>query len=195
MSRLAQGPLEPWRGHVDRVLVQVRAQEVGDPRAERVVHPLRVVDEDAEARRGQQFDREHLDPRDLPLDRSCDLSRQLLLLLVRRCHLSFFRKKWAPCAHFAKPVKCGVCRIAAKSRPRIRHMEELVVKHDGVSLAASYSPAGSMTLVALHGAGAGTRDYFLYRNLHELLPSAGIGVLTFDRRGEGESTGDVSRGR
>ena len=74
-------------------------------------------------------------------------------------------------------------------------MEELIVKHDGVSLAATYSPAGATALVALHGAGAGTRDYFLYRNLHEILPPAGIGVVTFDRRGEGQSTGDASRGR
>ena len=74
-------------------------------------------------------------------------------------------------------------------------MEELEIRHDGVSLAASYSPAGDTALVALHGAGAGTRDYFLLRNLHELLPEAGIGVVTFDRRGEGQSTGDASRGR
>jgi pimeloyl-ACP methyl ester carboxylesterase len=74
-------------------------------------------------------------------------------------------------------------------------VEELMIRHDGVSLAASYSPAGNTALVALHGAGAGTRDYFLYRHLHELLPQHGIGVVTFDRRGEGKSTGDISRGR
>lgn len=74
-------------------------------------------------------------------------------------------------------------------------MHDLVIEHDGVSLAATYSPAGGTALVALHGAAAGTRDHFLYRHLHKLLPPEGIGVLTFDRRGEGESTGDVSRGR
>jgi len=74
-------------------------------------------------------------------------------------------------------------------------VDELLIRHDGVSLAASYSPGGATALVALHGAGMGTRDYFLYRNLHELLPEVGIGVVTFDRRGEGQSTGDVSRGR
>jgi hypothetical protein len=74
-------------------------------------------------------------------------------------------------------------------------VEELVIRHDGVSLAATYSAAGSTALVALHGASMGTRDYFLYRNLHELLPETGIGVVTFDRRGEGGSTGDASRGR
>jgi uncharacterized protein len=62
-------------------------------------------------------------------------------------------------------------------------------------LAASYSPGGDTAIVALHGAGEGTKDAPLYAHLHELLPPAGIGVVTFDRRGEGESTGDSSRGR
>lgn len=74
-------------------------------------------------------------------------------------------------------------------------MRELVVRHDGALLAASYSAAGETAIVALHGAGEGTRDYFLYRHLHEVLPEAGIGVVTFDRRGDGRSTGDSSRGR
>jgi len=74
-------------------------------------------------------------------------------------------------------------------------VEDLRVEHDGVSLAASYSPAGGTAIVALHGAGEGTRDSPLYGHLHELLPPVGIGVVTFDRRGEGESTGDSTRGR
>jgi pimeloyl-ACP methyl ester carboxylesterase len=74
-------------------------------------------------------------------------------------------------------------------------MQGLRVEHDGVSLAASYSPAGETALVALHGAGEATRDGLLYEHLHRLLPPAGVGVVTFDRRGEGESTGDASRGR
>jgi pimeloyl-ACP methyl ester carboxylesterase len=74
-------------------------------------------------------------------------------------------------------------------------MQELRIERDGFSLAASYSPAGSTALVTVHGAGEGTRDSPLLRHLHELLPSNGIGVVTFDRRGEGESTGDATRGR
>jgi uncharacterized protein len=74
-------------------------------------------------------------------------------------------------------------------------MKEIRVERDGFALAASYSPAGDTAIVALHGAGEGTKDASLYAHLHELLPPAGIGVVTFDRRGEGESTGDVSRGR
>jgi pimeloyl-ACP methyl ester carboxylesterase len=69
------------------------------------------------------------------------------------------------------------------------------VEHDGVTLVGSYSPAGETALVALHGAGEGTREGLLYEHLHHVLPPAGIGVVTFDRRSEGESTGDASRGR
>jgi pimeloyl-ACP methyl ester carboxylesterase len=74
-------------------------------------------------------------------------------------------------------------------------VEELKIERDGFSLAASYSPARETALVALHGAGEGTRESPLYTHLHALLPPAGIGVVTFDRRGEGESTGDATRGR
>jgi alpha-beta hydrolase superfamily lysophospholipase len=74
-------------------------------------------------------------------------------------------------------------------------VEDLRVEHGAVSLAASYSPAGDTAIVALHGAGEGTRESPLYGHLHELLPPAGIGVVTFDRRGEGGSTGDSTRGR
>ena len=74
-------------------------------------------------------------------------------------------------------------------------VEELQIEGDGFTLAASYSPAGPSALVGLHGAGEGTRDSPSLRHLHELLPPHDIGVVTFDRRGEGESTGDATRGR
>jgi uncharacterized protein len=74
-------------------------------------------------------------------------------------------------------------------------VRELRVEHDRVTLVGSYSPAGDTALVALHGAGEGTREGLLYEHLHRVLPQAGIGVVTFDRRGDGESTGDASRGR
>jgi len=71
-------------------------------------------------------------------------------------------------------------------------MEELRVQ----GLAVSYSPAGSTAVVAVHGASDGTRDSSpLYRHLHETLPPRGIGVATFDRRGDGESEGEPTRGR
>jgi uncharacterized protein len=72
---------------------------------------------------------------------------------------------------------------------------DLRIERGDATLAASYSPAGETAIVALHAAGEGTRAGLLYEHLHEVLPPAGIGVVTFDRRGEGESTGDATRGR
>jgi pimeloyl-ACP methyl ester carboxylesterase len=46
--------------------------------------------------------------------------------------------------------------------------------------------------VALHGAGEGTRDNHLYEHLHEVGSRVGIGVATYDRRGEGASDGQPS---
>src|SRR5512146_1388178 len=40
----AQRPVESRRRHLDAVVAEVVAQEVGDPRAERVVYAVRVVD-------------------------------------------------------------------------------------------------------------------------------------------------------
>jgi uncharacterized protein len=74
-------------------------------------------------------------------------------------------------------------------------VRDLRIERDGVILAASYSPGGETAIVALHAAGEGTREGLLYEHLHRALPPVGIGVVTFDRRGEGESTGDSSRGR
>ena len=74
-------------------------------------------------------------------------------------------------------------------------MQDLRVSRGEIALAGSYSPGGDNAVLALHGAGHGTRDFLLYEHLHRLLPPAGIGVVTFDRRGEGDSTGDSSRGR
>jgi pimeloyl-ACP methyl ester carboxylesterase len=73
-------------------------------------------------------------------------------------------------------------------------MQELRVERDGAALVGSYSPAGSTAVVAVHGASEGARDWYLYRHLHDILPPAGIGVVTFDRRGDGASTGEPSRG-
>jgi pimeloyl-ACP methyl ester carboxylesterase len=73
-------------------------------------------------------------------------------------------------------------------------VRELRIPVDGETLAASYSPGGETAIIALHGASAGTRDHPLYRHLHDVLPQVGIGVVTFDRRGEGESTGARSGG-
>ena len=73
-------------------------------------------------------------------------------------------------------------------------MIEMQVDVDGATLAASRSPGDRLMLIALHGSQPGTRDGPLYRHLHEVLPEVGIGVVTFDRRGEGESSGTPSLG-
>ena len=74
-------------------------------------------------------------------------------------------------------------------------MRDLRIGVDGAELAGSYSQAGDTVLVALHGASSATRDHHLFHHLHAVLPPAGIGVVTFDRRGEGASTGDPSVGQ
>jgi len=73
-------------------------------------------------------------------------------------------------------------------------VHEIQVESGAATLVGSYSPAGPTVVVAVHGAGEGRRDWYLYRHLHDVLPPAGIGVVTFDRRGEGASTGEPSRG-
>ena len=115
----AQRALDARRRDVDRVAVEVAAEQLGDARAERVVDALRMVDVDAEARRRRQLDREHLDARQGSLDPAGDVPLELSLGVVDLLAISERsapHKKWAPRAHFAKPVKCGVSRIAATNR-------------------------------------------------------------------------------
>ena len=112
VGRRAQRPLDPGRRDVDRVPVEVAAQQVGDALAERVVDTGRVVDVDREPLRAGQLDGEHLDARKALLHGLRNLSRQLSLLLVNLRQKDLLHKKWAPRAHFAKPVKCGEERIA-----------------------------------------------------------------------------------
>ena len=87
-------------------------------------------------------------------------------------------------------------------------MTELSIPVEGALLAARLSVPNDTSarhvpgtdgrapaVVALHGAERGLKDWYLYEHLHEALPPAGIAVLTFDRRGDGESTGESSRGK
>jgi len=67
----------------------------------------------------------------------------------------------------------------------------------GAVLAATLSVPDRVpapVIIGVHGASGGTRDHPLLSDLHPLLPPAGFGVLTFDRRGEGASTGEPSVG-
>jgi uncharacterized protein len=73
-----------------------------------------------------------------------------------------------------------------------------IEREDGVVLAASLTlpeRRSAPALVALHGAQPGLRDDPLFHHLHAVLPPAGWAVVTFDRRGEGASTGEPSAGR
>jgi dipeptidyl aminopeptidase/acylaminoacyl peptidase len=75
---------------------------------------------------------------------------------------------------------------------------DLSVPVEGAVLTATVSmpdEGPAPALVALHGAERGLRDWYLYEHLHQVLPPAGVAAVTFDRRGEGASTGEPSRGR
>jgi len=48
-------------------------------------------------------------------------------------------------------------------------------------------------VVVLHHAGLSTRDAHLYQHLCEGLPAIGIAVLVYDRRGSGQSSGDLDK--
>ncbi len=74
-------------------------------------------------------------------------------------------------------------------------MIETLLEVDGAELAISRTPGRTLEVIALHGAEPGTRSSSpLYVHLHRVLPTVGVGVVTFDRRGEGQSTGTPSRG-
>lgn len=68
-----------------------------------------------------------------------------------------------------------------------------VLADDGVALAGTLvippGRARAPVVVALHGASDGLRGARLLEDLASVLPALGIGVLLFDRRGEGASQG------
>jgi pimeloyl-ACP methyl ester carboxylesterase len=71
------------------------------------------------------------------------------------------------------------------------------VPNGNVKLAATLDlpdgPGPHPLVVALHASGAGERDFPSYRHLAQVLPARGIGVVRYDRRGSGASTGDFER--
>ena len=72
--------------------------------------------------------------------------------------------------------------------------EDVRLEIDGAVLAGTLTlPEASRpapVVVGVHGAEGGTRDFHLFRHLEATLPPGGIGTLLFDRRGEGESSGN-----
>src|SRR5580765_1937157 len=78
-----------------------------------MIDPLRMVDVDREPLTAGDLNGEHLHSRKALRHRLRNLSCQLPLPVVNLRQNVLLHKKWAPRAHFAKPVKCGVSRIAA----------------------------------------------------------------------------------
>jgi alpha/beta superfamily hydrolase len=72
--------------------------------------------------------------------------------------------------------------------------EEVIFTNQTVQLAGTlYKPETETaypTLVVLHAANGGTRQFPLYQHLAAHLPACGMAVLLFDRRGSGHSSGD-----
>jgi len=73
--------------------------------------------------------------------------------------------------------------------------EEVELEVDGAVLAGTLALPERLwpapVVIGVHGAEGGTRDFHLLRHLEATLPPAGFGTLLFDRRGEGESTGEA----
>jgi uncharacterized protein len=71
--------------------------------------------------------------------------------------------------------------------------EEITFLSEGVLLGGTLTLTDERSpcpaVVVAHGAQAGSRDYFLYRHLADLLRSCEVGTFRFDRRGEGASAG------
>lgn len=71
--------------------------------------------------------------------------------------------------------------------------QDIEFQNDRASLSGTaYFPAEGKNIsgiVALHGASEPSRSSRLYQHLWEGLPRIGIGILVFDRRGTGKSTG------
>jgi dienelactone hydrolase len=112
-----------------------------------------------------------------------------------------FRSNWLILSGvlFLAPVCSGVSRTTEKpwhvqETPEIVSQTLRFSNGDAHLVGTLYLPASSDHLpavVALHSASAATREASFYRHLSEALPTMGIAVLLYDRRGTGESSGSV----
>jgi len=72
------------------------------------------------------------------------------------------------------------------------NVQPFVVEHSGARLAGDLvlpcTKGPHPLVVVLHAASSPTRDLALYEHLKRVLPPLGLAVLTYDRRGSGEST-------
>jgi uncharacterized protein len=100
---------------------------------------------------------------------------------------------------FLAPLCSGVSRTTEKpwyvpETPEVVSQTLRFSNGDAHLVGTLYLPARGDHLpavVALHSASAATREAKLYRHLSEALPTMGIAVLLYDRRGTGESSGSV----
>lgn len=101
-------------------------------------------------------------------------------------------------------VGCAVGQATSQSAPDLWHVaatqvvsEEIQFTNGDAQLKGTvYLPKTGNNLpavVVLHHAALPTRDANLYRHLYQGLPAMGIAVLVYDRRGSGQSTGDLNK--
>jgi hypothetical protein len=83
-----------------------------------VIDAGRVVDVHRDVLGPAELDGEHLDVRDACLDGFGELAVELAFLLVNLGQFGFFRKKWAPRAHFSMWGNVVLDRIAPRFRVR-----------------------------------------------------------------------------
>jgi pimeloyl-ACP methyl ester carboxylesterase len=73
-------------------------------------------------------------------------------------------------------------------------IESIIFSHHDATFAGTLykpdTPEPVPVVVVIHAAQGGVRDYPFYQHLIHHLPAAGIGVLLYDRRGAGQSTGN-----
>ena len=109
---LPERRLRAGRGDVDRVVVQIVAEHIGDALAERVVDALGMVDEDGEALGAGELDRQDLDSGQAALDARGDLAVEAPFLVVDDPATSTPLKKNGRGAPISNCPKCGATRIA-----------------------------------------------------------------------------------
>ena len=94
-GRRLNGGSVPGRRDVDRVILQVVAEGLGDALTELVVDPLRMVDEDRHPLGAGELEREDLDSGQAPLDARGDLAVQSPFLLVEIRQFALSKKTGA----------------------------------------------------------------------------------------------------
>ncbi len=101
---------------------------------------------------------------------------------------------WSACS-LAKDGGGGA-RVPWSAPASVKVLEEARTFENGSSklsgtlyLAKGCKPQSA--IVVTHAAGAPLRDFPLYQHLKQMLPALGVAVFVYDRRGSGESGGDL----